>query len=404
MSDSEIWKQLDLLFEKNELKEWAPIFDEIFRGKVNFDDLARSSKTLFELHSMNRGDSGKKKAIGYGLLNAECYIQSKRMAPAISVLDSLKKLVVSQDYINYLEQRIAQKFSNKQEVSQESSNTQRNTSTELIDSLHEEFKSEDSLDSSYEEFDLFQELAYKDVFELVKKAELIELKESESLFHEGEAPDGFYVVAEGKLQLKTSAGQFKEFKEGDFFGEIGVLSNQARNGSVSALSNSRLIRFSKEELIESFVAFPQLEEKVLKMFYLRLFLSMVSRSKAFKSYTEEQLTDFFYCFRPGRSKAGSILFKEGDPSKQFYFLLQGRVQIERKGMNSIELVPSNFIGEIGFLKDEPRTATARTIDDCHYLVLERYMFDNLAQNFPQIHEIMKKLAEYRQLQNLKAVS
>jgi CRP-like cAMP-binding protein len=397
----EVWKSLDQIFETKEYKEWPAYIQEMLKGQIQFEDLARSCKTLFDLHLMNSKDSGKKKAFGYAMLTAYCYMHMKRMAPAMTTVDAMKKAVAPEDMTRRLEEDIARHFSNlnSQEEQSPTAESAPEDAAQIKEEIEAEFKGEHHFDSHIEDFPLFSDLPYKEVFDMVQKAKVVQLRPGEILFKEGDEAKGFYILAEGQVELTSSFGVKKTFKEGDFFGELAILGGLKRTGQIQAIEEVNLIEFNKEELVTSFVTFPQMEERVLKHFYLRLFKAMTAKIKAFEIYDEAKLEEFFFTFEPRQAKPGEWICRKGEDIDEFFFTLSGSLEIIVEGQDPIEIFPSTFIGEIGFIEGKPRSADVKSRTVSHYLACQRYMFENFSRRFPNIVEVMKKVSEHRQEKN-----
>ena len=67
--------------------------------------------------------------------------------------------------------------------------------------------------------------------------------------------------------------------------------------------------------------------------------------------------------RPRTSPAGTVIVREGDPSDRFYVIARGRVDVTQGGRHLRVEGPGDFFGEIGLLRDVPRTATVTAVED-----------------------------------------
>ena len=72
--------------------------------------------------------------------------------------------------------------------------------------------------------------------------------------------------------------------------------------------------------------------------------------------------------------AGATVFSQGDPGDRFYVIGKGRVVVEIDGGFVREEGPGESFGEIALLRDTPRTATIRALEDLELLALERDEF------------------------------
>ena len=72
--------------------------------------------------------------------------------------------------------------------------------------------------------------------------------------------------------------------------------------------------------------------------------------------------------------AGTAIVREGEPSDRFYVIVGGRVEVTQGDRRLRIEGPGEFFGEIGLLRDVPRTATVTALDDVETLSLTREDF------------------------------
>ncbi len=92
-------------------------------------------------------------------------------------------------------------------------------------------------------------------------------------------------------------------------------------------------------------------------------------------------------FRPGRT-----LIKEGARGREFIVVLDGTVEVKRKGRR-IPLKGGDFFGEMALITDAPRNATVTTTSDVRALVVTDRAFQTLLKESPSIQrKILAALA------------
>lgn len=93
-------------------------------------------------------------------------------------------------------------------------------------------------------------------------------------------------------------------------------------------------------------------------------------------------------------RAGELLFREGDAPTTAYLVEQGHLEIssgEGAALRVINQVgPGHLLGEMAILDDAPRSASARAIEDCVLLVLDR---EQLAERIRDADPIVRTLLE-----------
>jgi CRP-like cAMP-binding protein len=73
-------------------------------------------------------------------------------------------------------------------------------------------------------------------------------------------------------------------------------------------------------------------------------------------------------------RAGTTLFREGDPPERLFVVLAGKIRLHRRGRAFGEAVAGEPLGTWSLFIDHPRRATAEVVDDARVLVLDRDEF------------------------------
>jgi CRP/FNR family cyclic AMP-dependent transcriptional regulator len=109
-------------------------------------------------------------------------------------------------------------------------------------------------------------------------------------------------------------------------------------------------------------------------------------------------------------KAGTVLFREGDPGREMYVVNRGKVGISAR-VGAVEKLLSTlgqgeFFGEMSILNHAPRSATAVCLEDCQLLVVDARTFEAMVRASSEIavrmiQKLAARLAEAdRQIENL----
>jgi trk system potassium uptake protein TrkA len=69
-------------------------------------------------------------------------------------------------------------------------------------------------------------------------------------------------------------------------------------------------------------------------------------------------------------KRGETLYRTGEAGDRFYIVLKGAIELEHRGRRKLELRPPAHFGEMTALTGEPRTQTARVLEDAELLTLD----------------------------------
>ncbi len=99
---------------------------------------------------------------------------------------------------------------------------------------------------------------------LKEKAELISCNKGEVICKQGDPADAFYLIRSGLVRVAQSmpGGEMVRtyLKRGEFFGEIGLMRDQARNASCSALDAVDLVKIGKADFEIMLEKFPVVRE------------------------------------------------------------------------------------------------------------------------------------------------
>lgn len=107
-------------------------------------------------------------------------------------------------------------------------------------------------------------------------------------------------------------------------------------------------------------------------------LEIISRISLFQDLEESErnllvkIPDLF-CHIPD----DTLFITQGGFEENFYILLSGKAQIYLDLVPVAEVIPGDFIGELGFICNEPRTASAWTRQDSVFLRIDRTNFETL---------------------------
>jgi len=130
----------------------------------------------------------------------------------------------------------------------------------------------------------------------------------------------------------------------------------------------------------------------------------MSRIRLLQALPAEEMIKLIPRMKSGLFRKGEAVFRQGEEGDRLYFILRGRVEIEREEggqkKSIAELGDGEVFGEMALLIDEPRTATVRAVSDVRVLVLLRSDFRELLKESPVLQDAARELAGAR-LQELR---
>ena len=99
---------------------------------------------------------------------------------------------------------------------------------------------------------IFSSLTEDEAADLSKLTTERSFKSGEFVFWEGDKPDWFYVVAEGRIKVLKHSSSGKEFiiaffDTGEMFGEVAVFENKPYPASARSVTNAKVLGIKQED-------------------------------------------------------------------------------------------------------------------------------------------------------------
>lgn len=103
-------------------------------------------------------------------------------------------------------------------------------------------------------FKLFQDLNTEALDRLLERTETVKLPAGETLFREGDEGQELYLIQYGEIEVAKQSGAadqavvLRVLSAGDWFGELGFLTDQTRAATIRAATDSLLLRMKRGAL------------------------------------------------------------------------------------------------------------------------------------------------------------
>jgi len=119
--------------------------------------------------------------------------------------------------------------------------------------------------------ELFRTLSDDELGDISVLFEQKSFKHNETIFHEGDPSDRFYLVAEGNVKIVKHTVMGKDIileimPAGDIFGGVAVLDKKAYPASAQAMENARVIYINRVDLLKIMEEYPILKLEIVKYF------------------------------------------------------------------------------------------------------------------------------------------
>ena len=117
---------------------------------------------------------------------------------------------------------------------------------------------------------LFEGLSRKELVQLERVCEDLEVEPGKVLCKEGEIGHEFFVIVDGKVQVTRKGRRIATLSGGDFVGEIALITEMPRTATVTAETPVRLFVLTLREFHTVLDQNPSVERKVLRTLARRL--------------------------------------------------------------------------------------------------------------------------------------
>ena len=117
---------------------------------------------------------------------------------------------------------------------------------------------------------LFSHLSRKQLAQVARVADEIDLREGKEMTREGTTGREFFVILEGSADVRRRGRKISSLKPGDFFGEIALVTSVPRTATVAATSPVRALVVTDREFRHLLEESPDIKTRVMQAMAARL--------------------------------------------------------------------------------------------------------------------------------------
>ncbi len=256
---------------------------------------------------------------------------------------------------------------------------------------------------------LLSQLKDEEIFQLTQVAHQESYDADRELFCRGDGGSDLFFVERGEISLHrdTPHGTFEVHRvsPGELIGEVGFLTQEGRSTDATTALPTRVLRIDGEGLRRLFDENVELaaqvysslwhtladklrgangrlasffeasddrhrdEIRVLPSFSTNPTVDLKQKLELFseQGLNHRELLTMATFARELQIPSGTFLFREGDPGKELFIVLEGRIRISKVipggGEEALEIVSrGGFFGEVAMIDGQPRSADARAHD------------------------------------------
>jgi CRP-like cAMP-binding protein len=264
----------------------------------------------------------------------------------------------------------------------------------------------DALGSTVPKAPLFSDLSSEAFVELVERCPLRHFAAGERILQQDAPGEAFYVICEGQVVVRREEGaevlQLARLSEGDFFGEMALLSGAPRVASVDAAVDGTLVlEISTALLAELTQRHPGVATALKKFGRQRLLSNLMATSALFRPLSRADRRTLASGFRARDVLAGDVVLAEGGRGDGLYLVLAGLLEVSRGGFRIAKLGQGEVFGEASLLGRRPAVATVRALQRSSLLRLPEEEFARIAERYPAVRAHLEALRDARARENAR---
>ena len=227
----------------------------------------------------------------------------------------------------------------------------------------------------------------------------------ETIVREGDAPDGFYVLNSGLARVVKLADDGQEvslnvLRDGEFFGEAGLLEGAPRIATVRAASEVSCQRLDVAVFMALVHVYPSIGEAFALQTQAQRLSNFLRVHSAFARLPQTAIGPMLTRLTALELEPGELAVREGDPGVAMFIVEEGRLRAFQ-GRQSEErtiqfLRTGDFFGERSLYLGVPRVASVQAVSRARLLALDQGLFRELLNEHP---EFRARVEEHIQIYN-----
>ncbi|MBF2051857.1 MAG: cyclic nucleotide-binding domain-containing protein [Candidatus Sericytochromatia bacterium] len=248
------------------------------------------------------------------------------------------------------------------------------------------------------------------------------VRAGETLMQEGEPGSCLYFVASGRFRIYRQQGAEVQtvatLQSGDVIGEMALVHAEPRSASVTALEDAQVLRLDRQAFLKVSEKHPELgkrlkilayerqyllrkretvqQQQVLDKVQARMALRQLRKLRLLQHAPEALFEQLSQKVRTRAFLAHKTVFAQDESAESLYFICLGTVSIERHGESLAQLGEGELFGEMAWLLQQPRNASAITRSYCKLLELDHADFAEVLQDYPAVAKALQALVSQRQ--------
>ena len=212
---------------------------------------------------------------------------------------------------------------------------------------------------------------------------------------EGEIGEQMFILIEGRAAVHRGGTQLAVLSDGDFFGELALLTAQPRVASVTAVEACRCFTVDNALLKDLSEVYNQVGAIARAFAQQRLGEAALLKSSVFSQLSPAERMALVAKFEHHTVAAGDAVLQEGEAAKGLFIVLAGEVAVSVLDEEVVRLGAGEIVGEISTLFATQATASVKAVGEAVVMRLAPADVDEALAPHPALKESLNELGQER---------
>jgi len=222
----------------------------------------------------------------------------------------------------------------------------------------------------------------------------------EVVFRKNDYTNSFFTILAGDVEIETDDGKTIRLGQGQFFGEMSLLSGRRRSATVKAAEGCVLLESPRRDIIKLMNTYEPVRMNIDRFFVVRTL-----RAGLVPDAPQEELEAIAASVALKNYKAEELLFSEDDSADGLHLIRSGSVSVSRR-IGGRDIVTSyvaagNYVGEMGLVGQANRSATVRATVATESVFLSAAVFNQMLERNTGLRARVQKTVKERLSENLR---
>ncbi len=244
---------------------------------------------------------------------------------------------------------------------------------------------------------LFSQLTREEFIAVLSQGmEVRAVSPHEVIVKEGDEGRAMFAIVQGQVAVLRADEKVATMVEGDFFGEMALMSKSRRLATVMAETEVVVLEFPRDAIQKLVDAHAGIAIALDAFYRERLLANLLRVSPLLSPLTSAEKVELSGRFEVKSFEPGHVILVQGQPGDGLYLILRGRCGVmDRSGKRYPSLEEGDSFGEISMATGQPVTAHVRAETAVVALKLPSDVVRTSVLGHPKVKPLLLGLVEER---------